>query len=174
MGAFSTLGVTSFDSTSAFRQSFMDERDNYHTLERTFAAIKVPQVDGNVSLKRAILAGKVSQGEAIAAERCSLQALRAYDKGQLSVDETLEAVVEYENVIGVKKSYRSQYRETLEATPWKTCPCGLCEKHGIEIVIFRASERNKRRGFHNLSVLAEKMKSLRPAGVPTLERSASG
>lgn len=174
MDEFSTLGVTSFDSTSAFRQSFMDERDNYHTLGRTFAAIKVPQVDGNVSLKRAILSGKVSQGEAIAAERNSLHALRAYDNGQASLDETLNAVVDYENVIGVKKSYRNHYRETLEAAPWKTCPCGLCEKHGVEMVIFRASERNKRRGFHNLSVLAQKMRSLRPTDVPTLERTASG
>ena len=31
------------------------------------------------------------------------------------------------------------------------------------MAIFRASERNKRRGFHNLSVLAEKMRTLRPA-----------
>src|SRR5262249_11363095 len=61
MGEFESLGVTSFDSTSAFRQSFMDERDNYHTITRTYAAIKVPQVDANLSLKRAILAGKVAQ-----------------------------------------------------------------------------------------------------------------
>jgi hypothetical protein len=174
MSEFSSLGVTSFDSTSAFRQSFMDERDNYHTLERTFAAIKVPQVDGNVTLKRAILAGKVSQRDAIAAERASLQALRALDAGEASVEDALDAVVEYENVIGVKKSYRTEYRETLEAAPWKTCKCGLCEKHGVEMVIFRASERNKRRGFHNLSVLAEKMKTLRPAAVPTLEGAVHG
>lgn len=174
MSEFSSLGVTSFDSTSAFRQSFMDERDNYHTLERTFAAIKVPQVDGNVTLKRAILAGKVSQRDAIAAERASLQALRALDAGEASVEDALDAVVEYENVIGVKKSYRTEYRETLEAAPWKTCKCGLCEQHGVEMVIFRASERNKRRGFHNLSVLAEKMKTLRPAAVPTLEGAVHG
>ena len=31
MDEFDSLGVTSFDSTSAFRQSFMDDRDNYHT-----------------------------------------------------------------------------------------------------------------------------------------------
>ncbi|MFV1362543.1 tRNA-guanine transglycosylase DpdA [Mycolicibacterium elephantis] len=174
MDEFKSLGVTSFDSTSAFRQSFMDERDNYHTLERTFAAIKVPQVDGNVSLKRAILAGKVSQRDAIAAERASLKTLRAFDAGQASMEDALDAVVEYESVIGVKKSYRSEYKDTLEAAPWKTCKCGLCGKHGIEMVIFRASERNKRRGFHNLSVLAEKMKTLRPVVAPTLERAAHG
>ncbi|WP_029116409.1 tRNA-guanine transglycosylase DpdA [Mycobacterium sp. URHB0044] len=174
MAEFESLGVTSFDSTSSFRQSFMDEKDNYHTIERTFAAIKVPQVDGNVTLKRAILSGRVSQRHAIEAERESLQALRAFDRGEISADEALDAVVAYEDVIGVKKSYRSQYAETLHAAPWRKCQCGLCEKHGVEMVIFRASERNKRRGFHNLSVLAAKMKTLRPADASILERTRGG
>lgn len=174
MAEFEALGVTSFDSTSSFRQSFMDDRDNYHTLEKNYAAIKVPQVDGNVSLKRAILSGQVSQREAIAAERGSLYALRAMDRGECTVEEALDAVIAYEDVIGVKKSYRTYYAETLTAAPWRSCRCGLCETHGVEMAIFRASERNKRRGFHNLSVLAEKMRTLRPADASILERTASG
>ncbi|WP_137148201.1 tRNA-guanine transglycosylase DpdA [Mycolicibacterium sp. CR10] len=174
MAEFESLGVASFDSTSAFRQSFMDDRDNYHTLHRTYAAIKVPQVDGNVTLKRAILSGQVSQREAVVAERNSLLALRAMDRGECSVDEALDAVVAYEDVIGVKKTYRDHYSETLHDAPWRSCRCGLCEKHGVEMVIFRASERNKRRGFHNLSVLAAKMKTLRSADESLLERTASG
>jgi hypothetical protein len=66
------------------------------------------------------------------------------------------------------------YRRTLEDAPWRICECGLCAKHGIEIAIFRGSERNKRRGFHNLSVLADKMKSLHAASPRPLERMASG
>jgi hypothetical protein len=46
--------------------------------------------------------------------------------------------------------------------------------YGIEIAIFRGSERNKRRGFHNLSVLADRMKSLHAALPRPLERTASG
>jgi queuine/archaeosine tRNA-ribosyltransferase len=174
MAEFESLGVTSFDSTSSFRQSFMDDRDNYHTLERNYAAIKVPQVDGNLTLKRAILSGQVSQREAIGAERNSLHALRAMDRGECAIDEALDAIIAYEDVIGVKKSYRNLYAETLTAAPWRKCQCGLCEMHGVEMAIFRASERNKRRGFHNLSVLAEKMRTLRPADVSILERTASG
>ena len=34
MDEFAITGVTSFDSTSPFRQSFMDDRDNYHTVAR--------------------------------------------------------------------------------------------------------------------------------------------
>lgn len=174
MSEFESLGVTSFDSTSAFRQSFMDDRDNYHTLTRNYAAIKVPQVDGNVTLKRAILSGQVSQRDAIEAERSSLVALRAMDRGECSVTEAVDAVIAYESVIGTKKSYRAQYTETLGDAPWRRCRCGLCEKHGVEIVIFRASERNKRRGFHNLSVLAAKMRTLRPSNASILEGAGSG
>ncbi|MCX8557537.1 tRNA-guanine transglycosylase DpdA [Mycolicibacterium mucogenicum] len=174
MAEFESHGVTSFDSTSSFRQSFMDDRDNYHTISRNFAAIKVPQVDGNISLKRAILAGRVAQRDAIEAERNSLQALRSFDRDECSIDEALDAVLAYEEVIGVKKSYRDLYTDTLKAAPWRTCPCGLCEKHGIEMVIFRGSERNKRRGFHNLSVLADRMSRLQATELPSLERIRGG
>jgi hypothetical protein len=171
---FETLGVTSFDSTSSFRQSFMDERDNYHTPLTTFAAIRIPQVDGNLSLKRAILSGKVSQPEAVEAERQSLRRLRDFDAGKCAVADALEAVVEYEKIIRVKTSYIEEYRRTLECAPWRQCDCGLCSEHGIEIAIFRGSERNKRRGFHNLSVLAQKMKALPNQTTSLLERTACG
>lgn len=174
MTEFARLGVTSFDSTSSFRQSFMDDRDNYHTSDTTYSAIRVPQVDANVALKKAILSGKVSQADAITAERNSLRRLREYDEGKCGLDETLNTVLEYEAILGVKKSYADLYRRTLEAAPWRCCDCGLCAKHGIEMVIFRGSERNKRRGFHNLSVLADKMKSLHAAVPRPLERTASG
>ena len=58
---FRGLGVTSFDSTSAFRQSFKDDRDNYHTTGRTYTAIRVPQVEGNAKLKRNIEAGRIAR-----------------------------------------------------------------------------------------------------------------
>ena len=164
MSLFAEHGVTSFDSTSAFRQSFMDDRDNYHTLETTYAAIRVPQVDGNPALKRQILSGAVEQAEAISQERACLGALREYDKGQADIEEALSALESYESLVNAnspkKKSYMPAYRRTLEDAPWGKCPCRLCETYRIEMVIFRGTERNKRRGFHNLSVLAAKMHAL--------------
>ena len=164
MSVFAEHGVTSFDSTSAFRQSFMDDRDNYHTRETTYAAIRVPQVDGNPALKRQILSGIVEQAEAIARERECLGALREFDKGQVGPEEALGALEAYESLVNAsspkKKTYMPAYRRTLEDAPWRECPCTLCAKHGIEMVIFRGTERNKRRGFHNLTVLAAKMHTL--------------
>lgn len=172
--AFESFGVTSFDSTSSFRKAFMDERDNYHTSSTTFAAIRVPQVDGNLALKRAILAGTVTQSDAVGAERRSLKLLREFEAGRCALADALDAVIEYEQVVGVTKSYIDEYRRTLECAPWRDCRCGLCSKHGIEMAIFRGSERNKRRGFHNLSVLAARMKELRDADAVTLERTTCG
>ncbi|MFI8775100.1 tRNA-guanine transglycosylase DpdA [Gordonia sp. NPDC062954] len=163
---FRSLGVTSFDSTSAFRQAFMDDRDNYHTADTTYAAIRVPQVEGNVTLKRAILAGRVQQADAVSGERDALMALRDYDAGRVSMTSALDSVLAYERLVigSKKKSYEEQYRRTLEAAPWRSCQCGLCADHGIEIAIFRGTERNKRRGFHNLATLRKKI-ALRLEGV---------
>lgn len=161
MDDFADLGVTSFDSTSGFRQAFMDDRSNYHMPERAYVAIRVPQVDGNPTLKRAILAGDVSQREAIVAEREVLKALRAYDGDPASRRSCLDRLNDYETICRTKKSYLAAYEETLGAAPWRRCPCKICSDHGIEIAIFRGAERNKRRGFHNMSVLAAKMMRLK-------------
>ena len=96
MSSFATHGVVSFDSTSPFRQAFMDDRRNYHTIDDAYVAIRVPQVEGNPSLKRAVLSGRVSQREAVAAERDCLKTLRDYDTGAARIDETLDCLAAYE------------------------------------------------------------------------------
>jgi hypothetical protein len=163
METFSAHGVTSFDSTSAFRQAFMDDRNNYYTLESTYVAVRIPQVDGNAALRRAILGGAIDQRHAVQAERTCLRALRAYDRDEADLGEALGAVASYEAIVGAdkkKRGYLQMYERTLSARPWKECPCALCREHGVEIAIFRGTERNKRRGFHNLSVLERRMKRI--------------
>lgn len=160
MEAFAEHGVASFDSTSPFRQAFMDDRKNYHTPGDAYVAVRVPQVDGNPVLKRAILAGKVSGRDATQTEREVLKRLRGLDTGHITVDQALAALADYEAITASKASYLDHYRRTLTDAPWRNCPCRICKDHGVEIVIFRGTERNKRRGFHNLSVLEGKMRAL--------------
>lgn len=161
MDSFSEFGVTSFDSTSAFRQAFMDDRNNFHTESDSFIALRVPQVDGNPALKRAILAGKVSQKEAIAQERVCLRVLRDFDGSSAAVQRAITELDAYETICQTNRAHMSEYERTLTAAPWKECACSLCRTLGIEIAIFRGTERNKRRGFHNMSVLASKMRKLK-------------
>jgi hypothetical protein len=47
---------------------------------------------------------------------------------------------------------RARIARTLEDRPWNDCGCAICRAAGVEVIIFRGSNRNKRRGFHNLGV----------------------
>jgi hypothetical protein len=157
MVEFATLGVTSFDSTSAFRQAFKDDKDNYHTPERTYTALRVPQVDGNPKLKASIQAGRIAQGEAAEWEQACLRLLRDYDFGNAPIQAVLEALRGYQEIFDGRRDYAVAYREILEESPWKKCPCGICERAGIDVAIFRGSERNKRRGFHNVYAFRQRL-----------------
>lgn len=153
---FAAFGVTSFDSTSPFRQSFKDDRDNYYAPDRTYTAVRVPQVDGNPKLKKAIQAGRRNQAEAIRLEQTCLRLLRAYDQGDSELPPVLHALARYADFLDTTDR-TDAYQEILEARPWKTCPCGICSAAGIDVAIFRGSERNKRRGFHNLYVFSRRL-----------------
>ena len=153
---FISYGVTSFDSTSAFRQAFKDDRDNYHTADRTYTAIRVPQVDGLPRLKKQILAGTVDQGTAIERERACLRALQEYDAGEASTRQVIDALKHYNDIIGLK-GYEGAYLDALDDAPWRSCTCSICTKAGINVILFRGSERNKRRGFHNLYVFRRRL-----------------
>lgn len=161
MQEFAQLGATSFDSTSAMRQAFMDDRNNYHTATGAYAAVRIPQVDGNPALKRAILAGEVPQQEALKLERSALKTVREYGAHCASLEDTLDIVAAYERLAtGGRKDYTSMYRDTLGDRPWEACDCTICSALGVEVVVFRGTERNKRRGFHNLHVLNRKVREL--------------
>lgn len=155
---FAGFGVTSFDSTSPFRQAFKDEKDNYYTLDSTFVAIRIPQVDGNTRLRRQVTAGLVDQRSARRLERDCLSRLRGYDRGDENLERVLDAVCSYAELLGTKKDRRSEYRRTLEARPWKRCRCTVCREIGVEVIIFRGADRNRRRGFHNLAVFSARLR----------------
>jgi len=155
---FAGFGVTSFDSTSPFRQAFKDEQDNYYTLAASFVALRIPQVDGNTRLRRQVTAGLVDQKSARRLERECLSRLRCYDKGGAGVETVLDAICEYAALLGTTKDRSTEYRRTLEAMPWKQCRCTVCREIGVEVMIFRGADRNRRRGFHNLAVFSKRLR----------------
>jgi hypothetical protein len=155
---FSRFGVASIDSTSPFQQSYKDDRDNFHTLDRNYVAIRVMQIDGNLRLKRRILAGEFDQNKGRRLERACLSSLVAYDRGKESLDSTLDALDAYHQFLG-EPERRTDHEETLVAQPWKSCRCGVCAPAGIHVAIFRGTERNKRRGFHNLHVFRHRLQA---------------
>jgi hypothetical protein len=156
---FRALGVHSLDSTSPFRQAFMDDKDNYYTLSGNFVALRIPPSDGNSRLRARIRAGQLDQWMVRRAEENALRTVRAYDRERQTLTAALEALREYEQVFETRGRDRTEeYRATLEARPWEKCPCAVCRHWRVEVAVFRGTERNKRRGFHNLWVFNQAMK----------------
>lgn len=183
---FVPFDITSFDTTSPFQRAFKDARCNYY-LRRPgggegldyYTAIRVPQATENPKLQRLAKQGKVRQETLQALERKALTALRAYDRGDIGLEDTLDAVLAYDDPAllqraggapGAKgtKVLRAQYGRTLLERPWERCVCRVCRELRIEVVLFRASNRNKRRGIHNLAVFKSLVDDL-----PSLETNSN-
>ena len=173
---FKGFGATSFDSTSPFRQAFKDDKDNYHTPTRPYTAIRVPQVEANPTFKKRILAGLVKQDLARELECACMTALIGFDRGTVSLDETLDLLTRYECLHDGKIQRTEIYREVLRDQPWKQCECDICRKIGIHAIIFRGAERNRRRGFHNLWVFKNRLRRelITPAHPELIQSQASG
>ena len=157
--SFADMGVTSFDSTSPFRQAFKDAKNNYYTPNGAYLAIRVPQVDGNPKVLRMIKSGAIDQGTAMKLEASARSQLKRYDHDNSNLDAALNSVLEYERLISPEKNQESQYKRSLEDRPWEQCPCDICKSCGIEVMLLRGSERNKRRGFHNLFVFNQRLQA---------------
>jgi hypothetical protein len=159
--AFDTFGVTSFDSTSPFMRAFKDAKHNYYTPSGAYTALRIPQVQGNARVEQLIRAGAIDQLKVRRLERMCLTKLREFDSGKGTIEDTLNLLLEYERLVGVEASGRTDrrdaYARTLDARPWRHCKCEVCTTIGVEVIIFRGSERNKRRGFHNLYVLYNRL-----------------
>ncbi|HKP53627.1 MAG TPA: tRNA-guanine transglycosylase DpdA [Chloroflexia bacterium] len=151
---FAGLGVTSFDSASRLRRAWLDGRRNYFIGETAYTAVRIPYA-GTIAKKRSL-----SEGETIELERRALVAVRAYDAGEASLAEALRAVEEYDAIaLDLSLPTKRDYARTLREAPWKQCPCAICKSIGVEVIIFRGNNRNRRRGFHNIWQLNQQLQS---------------
>jgi len=136
-----------FDSASYLRKAWLSSASaqlNYITPNwKGYSAIRIP---GRLKGKKKNL---VHQSVLDTVGQECLRALRRYDKGLIGIEEVLEPLARFNAAIQEKPQVLGYYRRVLEDQPWKTCPCPICRKHGIEVIIFRGNNRNRRRGFHN-------------------------
>ncbi len=164
---FMRLGVTSADSSSPLRRAFLGSgEDNYWTADgQKYAAIRVPLVKsshnkrGVDSVKEVLQRnGNLSVESLADLEQETLRLLRAYDKEESTLDETLEAVLTYDKLYGIERDYTAAYHRTLTDKPWQQCDCAICREVGVEVIIFRGNNRNRRRGFHNVKVFYDQFR----------------
>ena len=159
---FAQLGVTSFDSASRLRRAWMDGRRNYFLEDLTFTAIRIPDY------KTIIRDTEHDATTAYALEQQALNGIRDYAANRQSIDDTLTKIKAYIALQGqIPSPVFAAYRETLLKRPWEVCSCRICQEIGVEVVIFRGNNRNRRRGFHNTWQLYQQLANLTHG--PTIE-----
>ncbi|PTX92240.1 queuine/other tRNA-ribosyltransferase [Verrucomicrobia bacterium LW23] len=152
ISTFSQYGVVSADSTAPLLQAFKSDCNNYQLGYHNYIALRVQQTGENHKLKKMVLSGIVPQDVARRMELECMRLLRDYGDYKAEAIEVLEALCQYEALLTQKKKIknRAQYLLTLSERPWEKCECPICKELGIQVIIFRGAERNRRRGFHNL------------------------
>jgi hypothetical protein len=65
----------------------------------------------------------------------------------------------FERIYSLNK-LRTLYNDVLTEKPWKKCTCAVCKDAGVEVIIFRGNNRNRRRGFHNTYVFYNLLKQI--------------
>ncbi len=174
---FQKYGISSFDTTSPLLKAFKDARHNYWSQNgcsiNYYMAIKIPQVHDNTVLKNKIKSGRLRQEETTVLESQALKSTRAFGRGEADIDEALTAIHNYSRIVlsdskaddetnaRYLNNLMEGYRRTLTDRPWQHCNCRVCREAGIEVVIFRSSNRNKRRGIHNLGVFYDYVNNFR-------------
>jgi len=151
MRRFADLGVHSVDSASLLRRAWMGTGQNYLTRDGIFyTAIRIPEAGKSFRAKRIVEEGRAKKATLERLEKATLRALRSYDRGQATVDDVLEHLGEYDQLITPDRPDNTKLlRRTLEDQPWKKCPCQICQDAGVDVIVFRGNNRNRRRGFHN-------------------------
>lgn len=169
-------GVASFDTTSPLLRAFKDAKRNYYASDgrgglQYYTAIRIPQALESSRTQRASKTGRLDQDALLRLEAAALAGIRRYASEDGEIDTALDAVLAYGRyALWDVRSSNAQnerrlevladaYRTTLTARPWTTCSCRVCQESGVEALIFRSSNRNKRRGFHNLHVFYNHLRS---------------
>lgn len=176
LSQFSKYGVASFDTTSPLLRAFKDAHKNYFMPNgegglKYYTAIRIPQARENNKLKSKARRGVLHQEEMMALERAAREAVSAYAARSTSLEPALEAILGYWKALNWREGQtevvraraaakqREVYARTLGDRPWEHCNCRVCTESGAEAVVFRNSNRNKRRGFHNLHVFYQHIRA---------------
>jgi hypothetical protein len=177
--AFAKLGVTSVDSVSYLRQAWMRSTTSYVTEDDAFAALRIPEAGKSFRAKQMKKHKDLTEERVQQLEQEALRAVRCFAVGEATVNACLDSLLAYDRLVTADRvNMRPHYHKTLTARPWERCPCHVCRTWGVEVIIFRGNNRNRRRGFHNTAVfyklfqhvLAGEDIAIREHGVPD-ERS---
>lgn len=153
---FRQLNIDSFDSATYFRKAWLRSNQNYlATNGKWYAALRVPMTTDPRTLNR-LETSQIDIADLQRQETDVLTILSKFDRDRATIKETLDAVIAYDHNLTRSSDIRSMkeiYKRTLKDRPWRFCDCPFCSEAGIHVLIFRGSNRNKRRGAHNTLML---------------------
>ena len=153
MNTFAEAGVQSADSASFLRQAWMRIGQSYTSFDGPYAALRIPEAGNSFRAKHMESHPDLSEDKILKMEQRALAAVRAYGAKTGSLADALESLLEYDQFVTADRvDMRDAYTRTLSDRPWDKCGCAICQKWGIEVIIFRGNNRNRRRGFHNTYV----------------------
>lgn len=142
---FKERGVSSVDNAGILRQAWLSSTNNYYAEGfNNYSSIRVPIFDEK---KHDCLLPNNNLMSNL--QKQTLESLRKYGRGENGLSNVLEVVEHYNHEMKVPEKIINTYRRTLENRPWEKCNCRICKEVGIEVIIFRGNNRNRRRGFHN-------------------------
>ena len=122
----------SFDNATFLRMAWIRSSGNYLTLNgKSYTALRI------------------RKGAPM--ENILLEKLFEYDEDKIDLNDIMKLVKDFVRRTGDIK-YLPYYYALLKDRPWKKCFCPICKTIGINVVIFRGNDRNRRRGFHNVWV----------------------
>jgi hypothetical protein len=155
-------GANSIDSASMLRKAWLGSNLNYLMPTGWYSAIRIPQAEGSFRAKNLVREGKATLEQLQKLEQDCLREIRAFASGSRGPSETLiDHLVQYDSLVaGERSGTADRIRRTLEERPWEACNCAICRQWGVEVLIFRGNNRNRRRGFHNTYVFYQLLQDL--------------
>jgi len=160
---FRSLGVTSFDSASPIRSAWLGSKTNYRDSNWDgFSAIRLPFITRDKRFKDLINQDLYSLEDLSEKEENIMILIKRFaEERNRTPEEVTEAFIDlYNEFIPETPDRTKEYLRTLRERPWEKCECIICQEVGMEVIIFRGNNRNRRRGFHNTYIFYKILKKL--------------
>lgn len=161
---FRSLNVTSFDSASPLRSAWLGSKKNYRDQDwNGYSAIRLPYITREKKVYSSYIQNGYYSMEDLKDKEENIKILlKRYeiDKSRTPEEVTDAFMSLYEEIIPETPDRREEYLHTLRDRPWDKCDCTICQDVGMEVIIFRGNNRNRRRGFHNTYIFYKLLKKL--------------
>ena len=146
----------SFDSASYLRKAWLTSANTqFNYIDQAWEGYSAIRIPPKISRSKEENFDHVEYEEV--SHRC-LEALRNFDDDKISLDDALHELEIFIEKKADDPKLLTYYKRTLASKPWKSCPCPICKSIGVDVMIFRGNNRNRRRGFHNIYTFNQLLK----------------